>query len=271
MKICIAGGHSKAAPGARDFLDEYTEDREVKDALIEELRARGNEVTDASNEERTQGAELRAECATENAQRFDLFMAIHFNAAGRTDVQRGTETWIYPGSSSRDTASKIAHNVANALRLPNRGVKESAGLYVLRHTKAPAVLVEVCFVDAKADADAYKQCGSRAVAYAIAEAVQGATMGAADHPQPEPERDSGVPFPLPSGHWYGTPRNDDRNHSGYYWKNDRPGIKRIQSALDCSCDGLYGPNTENAVRQYQAAHGLAADGCAGVLTWGKMF
>lgn len=52
----------------------------------------------------------------------------------------------------------------------NRGVKASSGLYVLNQTKAPAVLIEVCFVDDKDDADLYKK-NKDAVARAILNAV----------------------------------------------------------------------------------------------------
>lgn len=81
--------------------------------------------------------------------------------------------------------------------------------------------------------------------------------------------DSG--YPLPSGHWYGTPKSDDRNHSGFYWLDDRPGIKRIQSALGCDADGMFGERTEEAVRAYQVERGLTADGEAGINTWTALF
>ena len=32
-------------------------------------------------------------------------------------------------------------------------------------------------------------------------------------------------------------------------------------------DGIFGANTENAVRRYQASRGLAADGIVGCNTW----
>ena len=45
----------------------------------------------------------------------------------------------------------------------NRGVKVSKGLYFLNHTKAPAILIEVCFVDDKDDAKLYKQTKNKIV------------------------------------------------------------------------------------------------------------
>ena len=62
--------------------------------------------------------------------------------------------------------------MAVAGELTNRGAHERADLYFLRHTQAPAVLLEVVFVDAKEDCDKW-----RAHMEAIAEAVQRPTMG----------------------------------------------------------------------------------------------
>ena len=52
----------------------------------------------------------------------------------------------------------------------DRGVKTTKGLYFLNHTKAPAVLVEVCFVDDKDDYILYKR-NRNVVAKSIVKAV----------------------------------------------------------------------------------------------------
>ena len=41
MKIAVRGGHCPKVPGARGILDELTEDRKVKDAVIKYLRKLG--------------------------------------------------------------------------------------------------------------------------------------------------------------------------------------------------------------------------------------
>lgn len=48
-------------------------------------------------------------------------------------------------------------------------------------------------------------------------------------------------------------------------------VKHIQLYLGLTADGNFGPKTEAAVKQWQAAHGLVADGIVGVKTWVKMF
>ncbi|MBQ9020602.1 MAG: peptidoglycan-binding protein [Eggerthellaceae bacterium] len=82
---------------------------------------------------------------------------------------------------------------------------------------------------------------------------------------------SSVKFPLASGHWFGVPSADDRNHSGYYSEVDRPAIKRIQQLVGVTADGFYGANTKAAVVKWQRAHGLTADGEVGINTWSAMF
>ena len=151
MHIAIAGGHSAYARGASGYLDEYDCDRAFVAQLIDAFDAQGWYVTDCSNEKPDVSAELREECRIANASGADLFIAVHFNAGGGT----GTEVWYYPYSSAETYAQDVSRELASALGLPNRGAKSTAGLYVLNHTEMPAILIEVCFVDNEADAEAW--------------------------------------------------------------------------------------------------------------------
>jgi len=44
-------------------------------------------------------------------------------------------------------------------------------------------------------------------------------------------------------------------------------VSRLQSALDLPSDGVFGPETESAVKRLQARHGLSVDGVVGPATW----
>lgn len=46
--------------------------------------------------------------------------------------------------------------------------------------------------------------------------------------------------------------------------------KIIQKAVGVTADGLFGKNTEKAVKEYQQKHGLTADGIVGLQTWKKI-
>ena len=64
----------------------------------------------------------------------------------------------------------IQSNLKAVLNLPNRGLKERPGLFVLRSTMMPAILVEVCFIDNDCDwrrYEAHKDAAARAIATGI--------------------------------------------------------------------------------------------------------
>jgi putative chitinase len=49
------------------------------------------------------------------------------------------------------------------------------------------------------------------------------------------------------------------------------GVKLMQEALGISADGDFGPGTERALKEWQAANGLTPDGIAGPATFDKLF
>ena len=169
MHIAIAGGHSAIARGALGYLDEYECDRAFVAQLIDAFDAQGWYVTDCSNEEPDVSAELREECRIANASGADLVIAVHFNAGAGT----GTEVWHYPYSIAETCAREVGRELASALGLPNRGAKSTTGLYVLNHTEMPAILVEVCFVDNEADAEAWHATSWNALCGAVVRGLGG--------------------------------------------------------------------------------------------------
>jgi len=49
------------------------------------------------------------------------------------------------------------------------------------------------------------------------------------------------------------------------------GVKLMQEALGIGADGVFGPGTERALKEWQASNGLTADGIAGPATFDKLF
>lgn len=193
MRINVNGGHTRRAPGASGYLDELTEDRLVKDALVAELRARGHEVSDSTTDEATVMDDLREQCRLANASGAELAVSVHLNSGGGT----GPECWAWAGNAeAAGLSQRVADSVAAALGLPSRGAKTNQLFYWLRHTEMPAILVECCFVDSERDAEAWRRVGPAAVARAIADAiVGGAAQPAPEVPEPQPAPDATGPAP----------------------------------------------------------------------------
>ena len=162
MRINIHAGHNPdgmTACGAVGLIRESTEARAVKDRVVAQLTAMGHTVHDCTcNNGAGKEDVLKRIVAACNSHEVDIDVSIHFNAAanpkpdGRTT---GTEVLVYgKASPAVPWAQQIADSIA-ALGYRNRGVKERPGLYVLKHTKAPALLVECCFVDDPDDVAIY--------------------------------------------------------------------------------------------------------------------
>lgn len=93
----------------------------------------------------TTSADLKARTDMANAAGARLFVSIHENALASTT--QGTETFhfYYANAGARTLALLVHQQVIAALGLPDRGIK-SAGFYVLKHTRMPAILVEGAFL-----------------------------------------------------------------------------------------------------------------------------
>lgn len=172
-KIALAGGHSKKAPGAVSYLNEYVEDRKINDALIAELKKRGHTCYNCSNEASSQSAELAAEVSAANKSDAKLFCATHLNACKKVEKEMGVEVWYYKGSSlGKNIAEKMAADLSKLMDIPNRGAKATTSLYVLRKTNMTAVLPEICFVDSKGDSKAYNGVTTAKIASVMADAIE---------------------------------------------------------------------------------------------------
>ena len=190
----VHGGHNFIVPGAKGLLDETTEDRKVTARVISALRNAGHTVYDCTDDSgRTQGQNLANIVAKCNAHPVDLNISNHLNAGGGT----GVEVWCY-NEKTKDIAAAICASVSTALGIPNRGVKYSKNLYVLRKTAGSAILVECCFVDNQNDASHWNadKCGD-AIASAIAGKTVAGTTSAGSATAP-------TPTPAPSGPSYRT-------------------------------------------------------------------
>ena len=170
MKIAVRGGHVPKFTGASKFIDELTEDRKVKNSVINYLKQLGCNVLDVTPPDNTStlNGDLSYGVNKANNWGADLFISIHFNKA--YDIYNGclgSEVCVY---SNFDIAQRVVNGLAS-LGFKNRGQKVRNNLYELNHTKMKAMIIEVCFVEATEDVALYKKLGHNMIGKTIAQAI----------------------------------------------------------------------------------------------------
>ena len=178
MRINVSAGHNpdgKVACGAVGLLKESTEARRVTNEVVRLLKEQGHTVYNCTCDNGTsQGDVLKKIVAKCNQHSVDLDVSIHFNAGASAQKKNGqttgTEVLVYNDSSkAMAAAQRVAKQIA-ALEYKNRGIKIRDGLYFLRNTKSPAMLIECCFVDDGDDAALYDY---KKMAAAIVQGITG--------------------------------------------------------------------------------------------------
>ena len=167
MKILICAGHTTKGKGtgAVGYINESQENRTLSNIVVKYLKLAGHtvdyyEINEANDY-------LQKQVAKANSKDYDLVVQIHFNANKTTDKEMGTET-LYLSESGKVWSEKINAKLSTVFK--NRGVKKRTDLYWLNNTKSIACLIEVCFVDSKADTDKYL-ANKNKVGKLIAEAI----------------------------------------------------------------------------------------------------
>ena len=161
IRIYIDQGHNPENPNAGaegNGLREQDITYRVGKALGDLLRTDGNfEVRESRpTPETTLGTSnttsLQARVQDANRWGADYFISLHTNSAANAAAS-GSEAFSYaPDTAGYRLGSDILTAMTNATGLRNRGMKVRPGLYVLRRTRMPAVLVEMGFITNPGDA-----------------------------------------------------------------------------------------------------------------------
>lgn len=286
-KIAIDPGHGLNTPGKRTpkpvarygrVVKEYEANKIYAWYAKKALERQGHTIiwTGGDND-----PSLASRCQKANSKGADIFISFHWNAGGGT----GTETYHYPGSSSgKKLAQKIHPHVVKAMGFKDRGIK-TANFYVLRNTRMPAILIEFGFMDAPSQYnDQYYMLDrnkAKKVAEEIAKGVQ---------------KYFGKSYKAPSN---GGGNKKDNPHDSYKsdelpvapngakftrtLKYTNPMIKGkdveaiqshpyIKKHLKGKVDGIFGPDTKQAVKKYQKEHNLKKiTGIIGDSNWKYLF
>lgn len=169
-KVCLDAGHSASnkynkSPDGSYYEHEFALDISKRIKTLLELA--GVEVVETRPDGRD--VSLGERCRVSNAAHADLFVSLHSNATaqtkdgGWTDA-RGLEIYCY---SKGGVSGRVAQDVVNQMsaagvRLRPYPVQERPTLYVLRHTKAPAILIEHGFHTSWEDVALLKDMSYRA-------------------------------------------------------------------------------------------------------------
>jgi N-acetylmuramoyl-L-alanine amidase len=177
MNIALDLGHGVSADrGAEGYIAEEAIINAVGAELMPILRAGGHQVLSVRPlKASSENDSLQKRVQASNDFGADLYLSIHANDSS---WEGGAETTLNPVGSEtfaisaqgRRYAKKIVDALAT-LGWKNRGVRHGSHLHVVSNTDAPAVLIEVCFGDSKADTDLYKSVGAKKVAQAIASSI----------------------------------------------------------------------------------------------------
>ena len=186
QRVAISSGHSTKCQGAVGpspwGLNEVKEATRVANRVNELLNGAGvvsKVFNDTISDDQSEN--LGRIVDWHNSQVRDLDVSVHFNAHSVTEGERGVEVLWY---TQEDLARKISAAIAKAASLPDRGPKYRDDLTFLKSTDEPAVLIEVCFVDAHGDVNKYN-ASVEAICAAIASTIAGKQVDAPTTPPPD--------------------------------------------------------------------------------------
>src|SRR5262249_24613750 len=146
MRIVISSGHGKYVRGASGIIDEVDEARKVVHEVRDCLIANGHQCIEFHDDtSTTQNENLNTIVNYHNSQERDVDVSVHFNAYMYTEGARGCEV-LYV--TQEEPAAKVSMAIAEAGGFINRGAQKRSDLFFLNGTDEPAILIEVCFVDA---------------------------------------------------------------------------------------------------------------------------
>ena len=170
-QINISSGHSINCQGASDIINEVTEARKVVDRIYQMCKNMGIEVYKYHDTSSSSSQNLRNIVDWHNKFKDGIDISIHFNAYQHTPNSMGTEVCYY---SQSELANKVSSAISKTSGLKNRGGKERKGLYVLKNTNKPMLLIEVCFCDSSYDVQKYQENFDN-ICLAIIQALTGKT------------------------------------------------------------------------------------------------
>ncbi|MFB9769336.1 N-acetylmuramoyl-L-alanine amidase [Lactiplantibacillus modestisalitolerans] len=147
--IVLDPGHGGSDSGALSSKGkmEKTYTLRVAKAVAKKLRAAGANVILTRDDDQYVG--LSARPAMANKLNADAFISFHFDSSPEKNTASGITTYYYHKSTSLTLAKDLSNN-ASTLPIPSKGVAYGDFL-VIRDNSVPAVLMELGYINDKAD------------------------------------------------------------------------------------------------------------------------
>ena len=271
FKLAIDAGHCLKTAGKR--VDKKLDPNQTREWTLNDRVARyiaeaagqydGVEILRVDDPTGKKEISLSARCKAANNWGADMYISCHHNAGILLGTGGGITAYCYregtQAAALRD-AVYAACIAAGGLKGNRSNPMPEKGLYVLKNTKAPAVLMEFGFMDSRTDVPVILSEGyPKAMGYAVMEAIAEAhgLKKKADKPV---ENTCTVEVEILKKGAKGS------------------AVKALQVLLigyGHSCgssgvDGSFGAATQKALTAYQKAVGLTPDGSCGPKTWGKL-
>lgn len=140
--VVIDAGHGGSDYGAiRNNFNEKDINLDVAKRVEAILLSKGVSVEMVRSKD--EAVSLQDRVLFSNNKSADVFVSVHVNASTKPEIT-GIETHYYR-SESMDLAQSVHAQLASNIKSKDRGLFRSK-FYVINHTKAPAILVEIGFI-----------------------------------------------------------------------------------------------------------------------------
>ena len=272
FKVAFCAGHYKYTAGKR--VPKQLDPNETREWVINDrvadhfaraaLGYEGVEILRTDDPTGENFVDIPERTAAANRWEADIYIDMHHNAGINGGSGGGVCAFSYPGSvKGREYRDAIYDAVITAGGLKGNRAQplQEVRFDSLRYSYMPAVLMEYGFMDSKTDApviltDEY----SKLVAYATMEGI----AQVAGLVKKKSEQ-------IVKGEYTMEMRNLANGDTG----EDVRALQILLIGRGYSCgysgaDGIFGGNTDTAVRQYQQDNGLDIDGIAGKNTMGRL-
>lgn len=285
-KVIISSGHSVNCQGASDIINEVNEAVKVVNRVYELVVGSGKECYKYHDNASKSNINLSNIVKFHNQYNDGIDVSIHFNCVdGRKTEGIGVEVLYY--NSTKGLAEEMASNISKVSGLINRGAKQRTGLYFLKNTKKPSILIEVCFVNSVKDVDLYRK-NFEEICKTISETLIGNIANNENSTAKKEDIKNSPKF----DEWVKALQEECNRQKfsnqvvdGLAGENTIKGLPVLQQGASGNItrllqqkltsigystdgiDGIYGNCTRTAVIKYQRKKDLNADGVVGEKTW----